>query len=134
MPDYPVLNATQGFPGQLTAVKVTIKSGAAGVSELFPTQGRAVMAIVMPATWVAAAVVFRGALSNNLASILPIYDAGGNPEGTSANAVQATVILFPGDAIFYPFLQLMSATAGSFTPVDQTADRDIILILKDYLS
>ncbi len=92
------------------------------------------MALIMPATWVAAAVVFQGAMSNNPASVLPIYDSGGNPEGTSVVAVQGTFIVFPGDALFVPFLRLMSATAGTFTPVDQTADREIIVLMKPYLS
>ncbi len=126
--------AANGFPGQVTAIRVTIKDGTDGVSDLFPTQGRAIMALIMPATWVAAAVVFRGAMSNTPSAILPIYDAGGNPEGTVAVAVQGTYITFPGDALFVPFLQLMSATAGTFTPVNQTADREIIVLMKQYLT
>ncbi len=46
--------AANGFPGQVTAIRVTIKNGGAGVSNLFPTQGKAIMALIMPATWVAA--------------------------------------------------------------------------------
>ncbi len=126
--------AANGFPGQVTAVRVTIKNGSDGVSDPFPTQGRAIMGLVMPATWVAAAVVFKGGMSSNPAAMLPMYDSGANPEGTPSTAVQGTIITFPGDALFVPFLQLVSATAGTFMPVDQTADREIIVIFKQYLT
>lgn len=130
--EYPLGGAASGFPGQLTATRVTILNGAAGVSEIFPTQGRAIMALVIPATWVAAGISIKGGLIQN--SVKETYNQAGIAEGTVAVVVQDTIVLFPSDAEFLPFLQLMSATAGSFTPVDQTADREIIVVWKQYLT
>lgn len=135
MQEVSLLNAAQGFPGQLTSLRIALPAGATGASELFPTQGRAVMGVIIPAAWTAAALAFYGAFSNNPASAIPIYNSGGIPEGTAAAVNAGSYVAFPSpDSLFFPFLQLVSVTAGSITPVDQIADRELILILKSFLT
>lgn len=122
-----------GFPGNLFAWAATIPSGAA-VSEMFPTQGYAVVGILMPSAWTAAALQFYSCLTGNQADLLPLKD------GTTAVYMQTLVaasddIAFPNpNAIFRPFLQLKSVTAGGVVAVNQGADRTIIVILRKFLS
>ena len=43
-------------------------------------------------------------------------------------------IVFPlADALFAPYVQLVSVTATTVTPVVQAADREILLLVRNYL-
>lgn len=129
MPDFQLA----GFPNNLRAICVTIPNGAA-VSQMFPTQGDAIVGLLMPAAWTAAALQFYGCLSGNPIDLLPYKDA------TTAVYMQTLVaasdlIAFPNpDALFCPFLQLKSVTAGGVVAVNQGADRQVIVLLRHFLS
>lgn len=128
MPEFKLM----GFPDNLSAMSVTIPNGAS-VSEMIATQGRALVGIVMPAAWTAAAIGYKVCLSGNAADLLPVYDSGGNAMTTSAAA--STHIAFPtSDAIFAPFLQIASVTAATATGVNQGADRTLLLLFRSFLS
>lgn len=130
MSDYPI----KGNPQNLIAQSVTIVSGAS-VSEMISAQGLALVGVVMPAAWTAAAIGFKACLTGNIADLQTVYDAGGNPEGAVAAAVQGTTIAFPSsDALFFPFLQIVSVTAGTATGVNQDADRTLILLFRRLFS
>lgn len=128
MPDFPIA----GHPNNLRAVSVTILSGAA-VSEMFATQGDAIVGILMPSAWTAAALQFYACLSGYTGDLKPLKDA------TTAVYMQTLVaadddICFPNpDAIFRPFVQLKSVTAGGVNAVNQGADRQIIVLLRHFL-
>lgn len=130
MSDY----SMKGNPQNLIAQSVTIASGDS-VSEMISAQGLALVGVVMPATWTAAAIGFKACLTGNIADLQTVYDSGGNVEGTPANAVQATTIAFPSsDALFFPFLQITSVVAGSATPTTQGAARVLILLFRRLFS
>ncbi len=129
MPDFTLA----GYPGPLRAISVTIPSGAA-VSEMFATQGYAIVGLLMPAAWTAAALQFYGCLSGNQADLVPYKDATTGVYMQTLVAA-ADLIAFPNpDAIFCPFLQLKSVTAGGVNAVNQNADRQIIVLLRPFLT
>lgn len=128
MPDYKII----GYPDNLNAISVTIPNGTA-VSEMFATQGRALVGILLPAAWTAAAIGFKTCLSGNVSDLVPVYSSGGTPMTSLANA--STFIAFPtSDAIFSAFLQLASVTADTTTGVNQGADRTIVLLFRSFLN
>ncbi len=123
-----------GYPGNgLRAVSVTIPNGAA-VTEMFASQGAAVVGVVMPAAWTAAALQFYGCLSGNQADLLPYKDATTGVYMQTLVAA-ADMVAFPNaDALFCPFLQLKSVTAGGVNAVNQGADRQVIVLLRPLLT
>lgn len=128
MPDIQI----SGSPSNLFARKVTIPNGAA-VSEMISTQGMALVGIIMPGAWTAAALGYQTCISGNKADLLSVYDAGGNAATTLAAA--STHIAFPtSDAIFTAYLAITSVTAATTTGVNQGAARDIILLFRNFLS
>ncbi len=136
MSDYIGMSA-QGWPINLTAQKVTIAINASA-SDVIPTQGKAIVGLVMPSSWTAASIQFYAAFSQvapgaDSTLLHPVKDL------TTANYMQTIGaaddwIAFPlADALFAPFVQLRSVTAGGVTPVTQNAAREIILLLRNFL-
>lgn len=109
---------------------VTILSGAS-VSEGVSTSGSAMVGLLMPAAWTAAAVQLQASMDG-----ITYYNVYNNAGGLEQSLVAASEwIAFPtADAIFAPFLRLLSATAASVTPVSQGADRSISMLFRRYLS
>lgn len=129
--DYPGMQA-QGWPINLSAQKCTIPSGGSG-SEIIPLQGKAIVGLIMPATWTAAAIQYYAGLSMTPSQLKVVKDQ------TTGNLLQTLVaaddwIIFPlTDALYAPFVQLVSVTPASVTPVTQGAAREIILLLRNFL-
>jgi len=110
-----------------TTKTVTILNGATGLSGAIDLEGYQLAAIIMPDTWVSAAITYLA--SDTLAGTYkPVYNNGIEVSGTVA---QATVASVADNALALAplrFIKLRSGTAG--TPVNQTADRVLTLILK----
>lgn len=125
--------AIPGFPSNLFWQIVTIVSGASA-TEVIQTNGLALVGIVMPSAWTAADIAFKSCMSGNPNEMQQLFDSGGNPEKTAAAASHN--IAFPSsDALFVPFLQLVSvSTSDDTTPVTQGADRTLKLLFRNYLS
>ncbi len=129
--DYPGMS-NAGWPANLNAQEVTIPINGSA-SEIIPTYGRALVGLIMPAAWTAAAIQYYGTISGNARELKVLKD------GTTANYLQTLVaaddwIVFPlPDAFFGTFLQLVSVIAASVTPVTQNAERKIILLFKNFL-
>jgi len=121
----------------MTFQTATIASGAA-ISEMIPTQGRALVGIFTPAAWTAAAIGYKVGWSGNDAEMYNAYDSSGNLEQTkvSTDAAAASVfIAIPtSDAIFAPYIKLTSVTAASTTGVNQDAARTLVLVFRTFLS
>ncbi len=132
MSDYLGVSNT-GWPANLNAQKVILLAGATGASEIIPTYGRALVGLVMPAAWNAAAIQYYGTLSGNARELKALKD------GNTSVLLQTLVaagdwIVFPlPDAFFGTFLQLVSVTAASVNVVQQDADREIVLLFKNFL-
>lgn len=121
-----------GFPANLYLEQVTIPAGTA-VSEPIATQGMALVGIIMPGTWTAAALGFKACVSGNPSNLLPVYDSGGNP--ITCLASTSRYIAFPmTDAMFGPYLQIASVTTATVTAVNQVAEAVILLLFRRYLN
>jgi hypothetical protein len=121
-----------GFPANLYLEQVTIPAGTA-VSEMVATQGMALVGIIMPGTWTAAAIGFKACASGNPSNLLYVYDSGGNPITTVVSTSRH--VAFPmTDALFAPYLQIASVTAGSVTAVNQVAAAVLLLLFRRYLN
>lgn len=130
--DYPI----QGYPDNLRAMTVTIRSGDS-VSEIFATQGYAVVGIEMPAAWTAAKLAYKSCLSGQPTKLQFLKDSGGNYEKTAV-AAGINVAIPQSDTIFTSFLQLVSVdgteASTAVTPVNQGQDVVITVILRKFLS
>ena len=126
--------AAQGWPSNLFAWKATIANGAS-VTEMIPVQGKALVGVLMPASWTAAALGFKVSLNGSprSADLVPVYTNNGTPMTTAA-LTAATFVPFPAlDAFFGPFIQIASVTANTTTGVAQGAERTLILLFRNYL-
>jgi hypothetical protein len=101
----------------------TIASGASLSSEVRVPGGKAVVAILMPATWTTAnltfSVSFDGATYQNL------YDDLGSEVTVVAATGDRVIRLMPSEWWAAPFFKLRSGTSG--TPVNQAGARTITL-------
>lgn len=111
----------QSYPA--TPVNVTIPSGATGLSAEIDLVGLAVIEIVMPATWVAAALTFSGSDASG-GTFTNLYDAAGG-EYTVQAAASRRIKVPASDLLGDCFLKLRSGLSGA--AVDQTADRVLTL-------
>ena len=109
-------------------VDVTIDSGAS-LSSTASLAGKTVVGIEMSDDWDAAALTFQTAASA-AANVGDLYDEDGEVEIASGSAVAGGVIGFQKIARFEhaEFVRVRSGTTGS--PVNQTADRVITLIVE----
>ncbi len=128
MPSYVLDNN----PENLTAYKVTIKSGAS-LSDGVYTQGHALVGIQMPASWTAASLGYEVSVDD--LTYQTGYDTSGNLEQTIV--IAGCFVCVPlSDAIFAPYFKIRSVAAANppvTTPVNQDADRTLILLFKRYL-
>lgn len=110
--------------GSFNTKSVQILAGASLSNEV-DLNGHQVVAIYMPGTWTTANLTFSasnvtGGTFNN------VYDSAGN-ELTVTAAASRTLVDIP-ELEPIRFLRIRSGTSG--TPVNQLADRTLILILK----
>lgn len=112
---------------------VVIASGASS-SEPFSLQGKALIAIIMPAAWTAASLGFAGCMSGRIADMQQIFDKSGAAESAVA-AANKPIALPNSDPLFFPFMQVLSVqVADKVTLVNQAADRTLTLIYRNYQS
>lgn len=125
--------ALAGSPDNLRAQQVTIASGASA-SEMIPTQGMALIGVLMPSAWTAANIGYKACLSGRPNDLVTAYDGGGIVLQTPAAA--SRFLAFPlTDAIFAPFLQIVSVDpADGTTPVNQGAERSVVLLFRRFMN
>lgn len=123
----------QGFPSNFFGMEVTIPSGSS-LSEVFCPQGMAVVGVFMSAGWDAAAIGWKVGNGQRAADQSFVHNAAGIASTTGA-LTAATYVAFPApDALFGPFMQVASVTANTSTGVNQTADRVLLLVMRNYLN
>ncbi len=128
MADY--LPQPYGFSQNLTFQIATI-AASASASDVIASQGKALVGLIMPAAWTAAAIQYYASVDSSSFKVVK--------DTTTANLMQTLVaaddwIVFPlADAIFAPYIKLVSVTATTVTPVTQNAERTIILVLRNFL-
>lgn len=124
---------TNAASNNLYYQQCTIASGASK-SEMIDTQGFGLAGIIMPSAWTAANLGFAVCLTGNANDLQQVYSSAGTAESSKATASQP--IAFPSpDALFFPFLQILSvSTSDSTTPVTQGAARTLLLVFRKYLS
>jgi hypothetical protein len=112
----------------MTTKTVVIANGATGLSGEVDLQGYKLAAIQMPAAWQAANLTFLGATESG-GTFQSVYDDSGT-EVTVAAAASRCIVIDAAAMSFAAlrFLKFRSGTAA--TPVNQTADRTLTLILK----
>jgi hypothetical protein len=119
-----------GYPDNLRAISLTILSGTA-VTEMFATQGWAVLGVIIPAAWTAAVIGQKICLTGNAADLVPVIN--GSYEQTATITAASFVPIPWSDTAFAPFMALTSIdTTGA--AVNQGADRSLIVILRKYLN
>lgn len=128
-----LLPAPIGWPINCSFAKCTIGTAADGASEIIPTQGKAIVGLIMPSSWTAAAIQYYSCLNGNARELKAIKDASTSVYLQTDVAADDWVVFPMSDAFFGSYLQLRSVTAASLTPVVQGADREIILVLRNFL-
>lgn len=103
----------------------TIANGAS-LSSARDLQGRAVSAILMPATWDTAALTFQGSIDG--VTYANIYDTDGVQLTVAADASRMIQIA-PGMWMGVNYLKIRSGTSGA--PVVQTGARSIVVVSSD---
>lgn len=117
----PYVRVGAGLP--VSVVSVTIPNGAGGISASVDLRGLAVVRIVMPATWVAAALTFQG--SDDNAAFANLYTAAGVEY--SLTVAQGNRVMVPlSDLLGNSYVKFRSGTAA--LAVNQTADRVLSLV------
>lgn len=111
---------------RLSTIAAVIPSGATGQSAAVDLTGFAVTGIVMPATWVAAGITMLTS-DAEAGTFLPVHDAAGT-EMLITVAASRFVALSPDATSSLRWVKLRSGTTA--TPVDQTAERALTLIVE----
>lgn len=113
----------KAFPGEV--VTAVIPNGATGLSGEIWLNGFLLSAIQMPSTWVTANLTLQGSLDGvNFANV---YDKSGNEVVLTAAASRLIQLNSSEFVHGYVKLKIRSGTAAS--PVNQTADRSLLLQL-----
>ena len=107
--------------------KVTIPTGATGLSAAFKLGEKRIACIIMPGTWTAANLTFAVCEQVN-GTFLPLHDDAGAEISVTAAASRAIGM----DAVAMelsgmPFVKIRSGTLA--TPVDQAASRDLYVVM-----
>lgn len=110
------------YPELRTTEAVTIASGAS-LSAAIELKGTVPVAIVMPATWTAAALTFQGSADG--VTYGNVYSTGGS-EMTAQAAATRFILLEPADFVAIRWLKVRSGTSG--TPVNQAAERTLTVV------
>jgi len=112
----------------LWAEECTIRSGGY-IADGITSQGHAIVGIVMPSGWDAANLGYEASTRNVVWNT--VYDAGGNQQQTVVQA--SSFIAIPlSQAVFAPNIRIKSVDSAG-DPVNQSADRTLIVLLKRYL-
>ena len=108
---------------------VTVLSGATGLSAGVDLAGFEVEAIYMPATWVAAALTFQGSNVSG-GTYQDLYDSGGTELNLTVAQARSIGLTAAHKEVLkaWRFLKFRSGTTA--LAVNQTADRDLILVFK----
>ncbi len=126
-----------GFSQNLSLQKCTISAASSGInqglSEPINSAGKALVGLIMPAAWTAAAIQYYASITPNQDDFKVCKDT------TTGNFLQTLVVaddwvVFPlSDAIFAPYIKLKSVTAGGVNAVTQGAAREIYLLFRNFL-
>ncbi|MBI5942873.1 MAG: hypothetical protein HY864_00775 [Chloroflexi bacterium] len=103
---------------------VTIANGASLSAELLDIDGASIVGLIMPAAWTAANLTLQ--MSHDDSTYNNVYDEMGT-EKTIVASASRYILLNPADFLGANSLKLRSGTSG--TPVNQGADRSIIVVL-----
>lgn len=113
-------------PNRNNTDTVTILSGAA-LSDALPLYGRQITGLLMPAAWTTADVTLSVSLDGS--TYVDLYDSSGEVVLTAAASVFIGLNVAP---MFAPaYVKVRSGTSA--TPVNQAADRDIIVVTGDFI-
>lgn len=115
----------QPVPIRNDQATVTILSGAA-LSDALNLQGRNITGILLPAGWTAAGITMSVSLDGT--TYADLYDAAGEYALTAAASV--FIGLNIAQLMGFNYVKLRSGTSA--TPVNQAADRSIVLTLGDF--
>jgi hypothetical protein len=119
------------FTGNCEVIEATVANGATGLSGAIDIGGHSMLALYMPGTWQAAAITFLAAPTID-GTYQSVYDDDGNEVAIAADDVVAsrciTLNTVAAKLAPYRFIKLRSGIAA--TPVNQTADRAIKIIVK----
>ena len=110
------------------AETVTIPSGEA-LTAAINLNGRAIVGIIMPGTWTAAAITMQ-ACDTADGTFVDVIATGGSELSITA-AASDYLAVDPVNQYGINFAKIRSGTSG--TPVNQGADRDLVLMLADRL-
>lgn len=111
----------------LTRLSTTIANGQA-VTAAINLRDQPVLAIQMPASWTTANLTFQG--SNDGTTFFDVYTLDGE-EYTVVAAAGRYIVLSPFDFQWARYIKIRSGTTA--TPVNQSADRTIVLVTRRVL-
>lgn len=123
------------MPSVPSYVPVVIPAGATGLSNEVNIGEKVLVGIIMPATWVAAAITFlaadaRGGTQGVVKTFLSLQDESGTEVKVTSPAANTFITITRTNVMNgVQLLKLRSGTAG--TPVDQTASRTLTLVLRN---
>lgn len=114
-----------GVPNRNETATATILSGAS-LSDAIDLSGRNLTGILLPATWTTADLTFSVSLDGT--TYADLHDAAG--EYVAVAAASVFIGLNIAALMGFRYLKVRSGTSG--TPVNQAADRSIVLTLGDF--
>lgn len=111
----------------LSRLTATISNGQAITASIY-LRDQPLVAIQMPASWTAANLTFQG--SNDGTTFFDVYNLDGD-EYTVTAAASRYIVLSPFEFQWARYIKIRSGTTG--TPVNQSADRTIVLVTRRVL-
>lgn len=111
----------------LSQITATVPNGQA-ITASIDLKDQPILAIRMPASWTTANITFQS--SQNGTDWLDVYNMFGD-EFTVTAAAGRVIVMSPFDFQWGRYIKIRSGTTG--TPVNQSADRTIILITRRVL-
>lgn len=111
----------------LSRLTATISNGQAITASIY-LRDQPLVAIQMPASWTAANLTFQG--SNDNTNFFDVYNLDGD-EYTVTAAASRYIVLSPFEFQWARYIKIRSGTTG--TPVNQSADRTIVLVTRRVL-
>lgn len=111
----------------LSRLTATIANGQAITASIY-LRDQPLVAIQMPASWTAANLTFQG--SNDNTNFFDVYNLDGD-EYTVTAAASRYIVLSPFEFQWARYIKIRSGTTG--TPVNQSADRTIVLVTRRVL-
>lgn len=111
----------------LSRLTATISNGQAITASIY-LRDQPLVAIQMPASWTTANLTFQG--SNDGTTFFDVYNLDGD-EYTVTAAAGRYIVLSPFEFQWARYIKIRSGTTG--TPVNQSADRTIVLVTRRVL-